>query len=424
MILPTIANAPASASASALTPGGVGPANAAEVPEGAGFTAALAHAQHQAHGSRAAHAGRHATHGNARDEHQAHPPSARGTDTSGNKPVEKTTAAKDEPATPDAPPSLFDLSATLTSAPVAAAPATVPPEGPQAAEEKGTRPVGVRARFTGVDNARKDPPPVGERSDAPEADDREGAQPVEATPLHAEKDDAPHGKVAAETPRIADSGARASAFQSALNAAGAPLHAASESTHKPASESMAPAGASSAPAAIALPVAVDHSGAVAPAPAPASPPFEGRVSAPLSSPDFVPALGVQLTLLAREGVHEARLHLNPAEMGPIAVQIAVDGSQAVVHFQAEQAATRQVLENSLPDLAAALRDGGLTLSGGSVSQQPQQRGAGDPGSESERWSGRVESTRGTGPSDPSLDHLASLPAATVVRRQGVVDFYA
>ncbi|HET9642785.1 MAG TPA: hypothetical protein VFP68_05405, partial [Burkholderiaceae bacterium] len=62
-------------------------------------------------------------------------------------------------------------------------------------------------------------------------------------------------------------------------------------------------------------------------PASRAAPFEARLSAHISSPEFAPALGVQLSVLAREGVHEARLHLHPAEMGPISVQIALQGTQ-------------------------------------------------------------------------------------------------
>jgi flagellar hook-length control protein FliK len=71
------------------------------------------------------------------------------------------------------------------------------------------------------------------------------------------------------------------------------------------------------------------------------------------------------------------LHLNPAEMGPVAVQIVMDGTHARIEFGADAAGTRQLIESSLPDLAAALREAGLTLTGGGVSQHPSGREAGD-----------------------------------------------
>lgn len=100
---------------------------------------------------------------------------------------------------------------------------------------------------------------------------------------------------------------------------------------------------------------------------------EGRIAAPVGSAGFAPALGLQISALARDGVQEARLQLNPAELGPIHIRIALEGQAARVDFMADVAQTRQAIESSLPHLASALRDAGLTLAGGGVFQQPQDR---------------------------------------------------
>jgi flagellar hook-length control protein FliK len=100
-----------------------------------------------------------------------------------------------------------------------------------------------------------------------------------------------------------------------------------------------------------------------------------HIAARIDTPAFAPALGTTLSLLARDGVQQAQLSLHPAELGPVAVQITVDGNQARVDFHAAHAATRAALEASLPELAAALRDSGLTLTGGGVFDQPRQRQA-------------------------------------------------
>ena len=99
---------------------------------------------------------------------------------------------------------------------------------------------------------------------------------------------------------------------------------------------------------------------------------------PLNAPDFAKALGAQVSLFARNGLAQAELQLNPADMGPIRVQIAIEGVHARVDFAADAAATRQVIERGLPELATALREQGLTLSGGGVFQRaPDQRGDAD-----------------------------------------------
>ncbi|MEP7297816.1 MAG: flagellar hook-length control protein FliK [Burkholderiales bacterium] len=126
----------------------------------------------------------------------------------------------------------------------------------------------------------------------------------------------------------------------------------------------------------------DAIGAPAFAPAPAvvhdaAAPVVVAVPTPVVSPDFAQALGVQMSVLAKDGIQHAELHLNPAEMGPVSVQIVMDGTQARVDFGADMAATRQAIEAGLPELASALRDAGFTLAGGGVSQHAGGRGQPD-----------------------------------------------
>jgi flagellar hook-length control protein FliK len=111
-------------------------------------------------------------------------------------------------------------------------------------------------------------------------------------------------------------------------------------------------------------------------------PLSVKLPTPLASPEFAQALGVQMSVLATDGVQRAELQLNPAEMGPVSVQIVIDGTRAQVDFGADMAATRQAIEAGLPELAGALRDAGFTLTGGGVSQHSSGRsdahgGAGD-----------------------------------------------
>ena len=86
----------------------------------------------------------------------------------------------------------------------------------------------------------------------------------------------------------------------------------------------------------------------------------------VNHPEFVPVFSARIATLVHQGVEQARVHLNPVEMGPVSVQLALDGQQVRVDMTAELAVTRQVLEKSLPALAGALREAGFTLSGGGV----------------------------------------------------------
>ena len=164
--------------------------------------------------------------------------------------------------------------------------------------------------------------------------------------------------------------------------------------------------------------------AAAAASADTSGPAAARVNvvSPLYTPGFAPEMAARLSVLTADGVQTAQLHLNPADMGPVMVQIVVEGQQARIEFQADQADTRAVLERSLPDLAAALRDAGLTLSGGGVFQQF----AGQDQSGAQARSDGSDAPRRRSSRDLS-ETLAALPArvaAAARPTQGVVDLYA
>ncbi|MDO9316127.1 MAG: flagellar hook-length control protein FliK [Burkholderiaceae bacterium] len=97
------------------------------------------------------------------------------------------------------------------------------------------------------------------------------------------------------------------------------------------------------------------------------------VATPLTDGGFHEALGLQVSLLARDGIHQAELRLNPADMGPVSVQITMNGDQARVDFSADLAQTRQVIEAGWAELAASLQEAGFTLSGGGVSEHARKR---------------------------------------------------
>ena len=147
------------------------------------------------------------------------------------------------------------------------------------------------------------------------------------------------------------------------------------------------------------------------------------LSQPLHSPDFAPELSASVSLLIQDGVHEAQLQLNPTEMGPVSINIQLDGQQAQVNFHAQHAATREVLERSLPDLAAALQAQGLTLSGGGVFAQTQSNGGQNRQDGSPDGAGRTSGRRGGGSDDDGAIAAAGRSERRSAPR-GLVDLYA
>jgi flagellar hook-length control protein FliK len=170
--------------------------------------------------------------------------------------------------------------------------------------------------------------------------------------------------------------------------------------------------------AAALPTAGTPSATPTGAPAPGPAVVSAALPVPVHSADFAAAFGVQVSVLAKDGVQHAELHLNPAEMGPVSIQITLDGTQARVDFGADAAATRHAIEAGLPELASALRDAGFTLAGGGVAQHSASNGsAGNP-------AGSDGGSAPSGASTRAVELDASSPR--VLRRvaAGGVDLYA
>jgi len=148
----------------------------------------------------------------------------------------------------------------------------------------------------------------------------------------------------------------------------------------------------------------------------AAPAYEAQINAAVGTPEFAPGLSAEVNVMLRDGVQQARLHLNPAEMGPITVQIQLDAGQAQVNMTAEHAATRQALEQAMPELAGALRENGLTLTGGGVFEQAQQPR--DDASAARRGGS------GGGSADVDTDARIDAAPARRVASAGGVDLYA
>jgi len=97
-----------------------------------------------------------------------------------------------------------------------------------------------------------------------------------------------------------------------------------------------------------------------------------------AGPAFDTELAGQLRIMVREGQSEARLQLNPPELGRLDIRVATEGDQARISFVVQGADARDALEQALPRLRDMLEQGGLQLARFDVSDQSrqhQERGA-------------------------------------------------
>jgi flagellar hook-length control protein FliK len=124
---------------------------------------------------------------------------------------------------------------------------------------------------------------------------------------------------------------------------------------------------------------------------------ERQIDTPVDHPGFGEAVGVTISQMARNGVHEARLQLNPAELGPVSVHIAMNGQEARIDLGAAHAQTRAMLDASLPALTEAFRADGLVLAASQVSDwQDPRAGAATTGNPGGMTSGQGQGQPGTG----------------------------
>ncbi|MGH8195674.1 MAG: flagellar hook-length control protein FliK [Woeseiaceae bacterium] len=130
------------------------------------------------------------------------------------------------------------------------------------------------------------------------------------------------------------------------------------------------------------------------------------------------ALGDRVVWMTAHKFHNAEIRLNPADLGPVRVQISVDDGTASINFHAHHPVTRDAIEQALPRLRDMLVEQGLTLGHTSVSDQGvshQHSQAGRHGSVSATLTG----------DDERIVHaeavLAANPAAVAT---GLVDLFA
>lgn len=176
---------------------------------------------------------------------------------------------------------------------------------------------------------------------------------------------------------------------------------------------------SAAPAAPLHPAAAE-----APAPLPEA---RATLEPTPGTPAFTEALGVQLSTWLEAGVQHAVLELHPEDLGPIDVRISMRDGDTRVELGALVDSTRAALSEAMPQLAEALGDVGLSLSGGSVSDQTaggfaQPGGSGDErrllssAASLARAFGRTEGD-GADAADPAMGRRP-------VAARGLLDLYA
>jgi hypothetical protein len=124
--------------------------------------------------------------------------------------------------------------------------------------------------------------------------------------------------------------------------------------------------------------------------APADQALKGPVadppSLPLAEPLHTPRWGEgfanRVSWMVKQDLQQAELRLNPPDLGPLEVRIAVANDEARITFTAQHALVRDAVEAALPRLREMLTANGLNLAQVDVGQQSSHGGqGGGPGTE-------------------------------------------
>ena len=181
--------------------------------------------------------------------------------------------------------------------------------------------------------------------------------------------------------------------------------------------SNAPAGADAAGVintGIAGAAGMSQPGSSAAVAAPAAAPTL-QMHATVESSDFPQNLSERVSWMMTNGVNSAKLQVNPAQLGPIELNILVQGNHAQVSMAAHSAVTRDALQSSSPQLKEMLGAQGF----GQVSVDISQRSFQDRAAPAPLYGQPAPGQRAASP--------ASGPATGVSSQRslaGVLDAYA
>jgi flagellar hook-length control protein FliK len=92
----------------------------------------------------------------------------------------------------------------------------------------------------------------------------------------------------------------------------------------------------------------------------------------VDSADFAQGVADKVSLAVDNGWSSAKLSVNQPQLGPIELQIAVQGAHAQVAMSTHSAVTREALESSVPNLRHMLNSQGFTQVSVDISQRSFQ----------------------------------------------------
>jgi flagellar hook-length control protein FliK len=142
------------------------------------------------------------------------------------------------------------------------------------------------------------------------------------------------------------------------------------------------------------------------------------VNAGVESADFPQGLADRVSFMVDSNLNSARLQVNPPQLGPIELQIAIQGNHALISMGTHSAVTRDALEAGLPTLRDMLGAQGFGEVSVDISQRSFQERSGNPQPYSS-----AEAFGSTRPADDAAA-VSSSPSTMARISLSAVDAYA
>jgi len=98
-----------------------------------------------------------------------------------------------------------------------------------------------------------------------------------------------------------------------------------------------------------------------------------QIQAALGSAQWSGEFGEHMVALTLRGDQQLALHLNPRELGPLVVELAMANNQANLQFVSSQQPVRAAVEAALPELREHFEQQGIALGDASVSDESQRQ---------------------------------------------------
>jgi flagellar hook-length control protein FliK len=142
----------------------------------------------------------------------------------------------------------------------------------------------------------------------------------------------------------------------------------------------------------------------------------------VQDPEWGDEMGQKIVWLTGRAIQSAEIHLNPADLGPIEVQIKVQNDQTAVTFHAQNSTVRDMLESNVHRLRDMMESNGVDLAEVSVGsdESGDQYAAKDGDGNESGQNGGGDSSSQNDLLGESSDELAQ--TSSISNR--IVDFYA